>query len=100
MAGLGVLRELRDEPAQRRLARCGGAERLRRALPGRAASWEPDNDILLYWPIHDFWSNADGTTRNLTVHARDWFEEQPIGKVAKELWEKGYTFDYVSAAHS
>ena len=59
---------------------------------------QPDNDILLYWPIHDFWSNPDGMTRNLTVHARDWFEEQPIGKVAKELWEKGYAFDYVSDA--
>ncbi|MEY4387935.1 MAG: hypothetical protein RLY20_3218 [Verrucomicrobiota bacterium] len=59
---------------------------------------QPDNDILLYWPIHDFWSNAEGTTRNLTVHARDWFEDQPIGKTAKELWDNGYTFDYVSDA--
>jgi len=57
---------------------------------------KPDNDILLYWPIHDFWSNAEGTTRNLTVHARDWFEEQPIGKVAEKLWNAGYQFDYVS----
>lgn len=57
---------------------------------------QPDDDILLYWPIHDFWSDAEGTTRNLTVHARDWFEEQPIGKVAEELWKAGYQFDYVS----
>jgi len=54
------------------------------------------NDILLYWPIHDFWTDPEGTTRNLTVHARDWFEQQPIGRVAKELWESGYAFDYVS----
>ena len=57
---------------------------------------KPDNDILLYWPIHDFWSNREGMTRNLTVHARDWFEEQPIGKTAEELWKAGYQFDYVS----
>lgn len=57
---------------------------------------EPDNDILLYWPLHDFWSDADGTTRNLTVHARDWFEEQPIGHTAEKLWDRGYAFDYIS----
>jgi hypothetical protein len=34
--------------------------------------------------------------RNLTVHARDWFEEQPIGKTADKLWHAGYQFDYVS----
>ena len=57
---------------------------------------QPDNDILLYWPIHDFWSNPEGMTRNLTVHARDWFEEQPIGKTAEKLWKDGRQFDYVS----
>jgi hypothetical protein len=57
---------------------------------------KPDNDILLYWPVHDFWSNPDGMVRNLTVHARDWFEEQPIGKTAEKLWQAGYQFDYVS----
>jgi hypothetical protein len=56
----------------------------------------PDNDILLYWPIHDFWSDPTGTARNLTVHAREWFEEQPIGKLAEKLWHGGYPFDYVS----
>jgi hypothetical protein len=57
---------------------------------------QPDNDLLLYWPLHDFWSNPEGMVRNLTVHARDWFEAQPVGRVAKELWEQGYGFDYVS----
>ncbi|HEU5072436.1 MAG TPA: glycosyl hydrolase, partial [Verrucomicrobiae bacterium] len=56
----------------------------------------PDNDILLYWPLHDFWSDPQGTVRNLTVHARDWFEEQPIGKTAQQLWGAGYQFDYIS----
>jgi hypothetical protein len=59
------------------------------------AGW-PDNDLLLYWPIHDLWNHPAGMTRNLTVHARDWFEEQPIGKTAQELWQAGYPFDYVS----
>ena len=57
---------------------------------------KPDNDILLYWPIHDFWHGAKGLTRNLTVHARDWFEEQAVGKTAEQLWSRGYAFDYIS----
>ena len=59
-------------------------------------SGHPDNDILLYWPIHDFWHNPAGMARQLTVHARDWFEDQPIGKAAEQLWNRGYAFDYVS----
>jgi hypothetical protein len=59
----------------------------------------PDNDILLYWPIEDFWmQSGDKLLPYLTVHARDWFEGQPIGKTAKELWDRGYAFDYVSDA--
>jgi len=57
----------------------------------------PDNDILLYWPIHDFWSQPGGRLLpHLTVHARDWFEAQPVGHAAEKLWQRGYSFDYVS----
>jgi hypothetical protein len=59
-------------------------------------SGKPDNDILLYWPIHDFWNCSTGLVQQFTVHARDWFEGQPIGKTAQELWNRGYAFDYVS----
>jgi hypothetical protein len=62
-------------------------------------SGAPDNDILLYWPIEDFWMQpGDKLLPQFTVHARDWFEGQPIGKVAQELWDHGYAFDYVSDA--
>jgi hypothetical protein len=62
-------------------------------------SGQPDNDILLYYNAADFWMQpGDKLLPQLTVHARDWFEGQPIGKVAKELWDKGYAFDYVSDA--
>ena len=57
---------------------------------------KPDNDILLYWPLHDFWRDSSGLVRNMTVHARDWFEDQPIGRTASELWKNGYAFDYIS----
>jgi hypothetical protein len=57
---------------------------------------KPDNDILVYWPIHDFWGSPTGMVRNLTVHARDWFEAQPIGHTALQLWNRGFAFDYAS----
>jgi hypothetical protein len=59
--------------------------------PGR-----PDNDILLYWPIHDYWSAPGGLVQELTVHAQDWLDDQPIGQTAKWLWARGYQFDYIS----
>ncbi len=62
-------------------------------------SGQPDNDILLYWNTADFWMQpGDKLLPHLTIHARDWFEGQPIGKTAKELWDRGYAFDYVSDA--
>jgi len=59
-------------------------------------SGRPDNDILLYWPIYDYWHNAKGMVQPLTVHHTDWLKDQPIGKVAWLLWNRGFTFDYVS----
>jgi hypothetical protein len=59
-------------------------------------SGKPDNDILIYWPIYDVWHNPAGMVQAFTVHARDWFEQQPIGLMAKQLWDRGFSFDYVS----
>lgn len=59
-------------------------------------SGEPDNEVLLYWPIHDLWYNAKGVEMNLTIHAQGWFVEQPVGGVARQLWDRGYGFDYIS----
>jgi hypothetical protein len=56
----------------------------------------PDNDILLYWPIHDFWNDPAGQVKPLTVQARAWLEDQPIGRTAHWLWDHGWQFDYVS----
>jgi hypothetical protein len=59
---------------------------------------QPDNDILLYWPLADVWDNADGLANMLTVHNVKWLTEQPVGKIARALSERGYTFDYISDA--
>jgi hypothetical protein len=57
---------------------------------------EPDNDILLYWPVEDVWDNADGLMIQLTVHNVKWLTEAPVGKLARELIDRGYSFDYIS----
>jgi hypothetical protein len=56
----------------------------------------PDSDILLYWPIHDRWHDPRGMVQPYTVHNRDWFERQSIGRAAASLWDRGFTFDYIS----
>jgi len=56
----------------------------------------PDNDILLYWPAHDVWNDADGLAKQLTVHDVAFLVDEPVGKVAKQLDQAGYAFDYIS----
>lgn len=57
---------------------------------------KPDNDILLYWPIHDLWHDPEGMEMGLSIHRHAWLEEQPVGRAARVLWTKGYAFDYIS----
>jgi len=56
-----------------------------------------DNDILLYWPLHDAWHSPGGMRYNVRVHnSSQWFNNHPLGDAAQWLDEHGYTFDYVS----
>lgn len=59
---------------------------------------KPDNDILLYWPFDDLLDDEAGLMKQFTVHNVKWIPEQPFGKIARALMEKGYTFDYISDA--
>ncbi len=60
-------------------------------------AFSPDNDVLLYWPLHDYWMNAEGYDAQMTVHnAPKWFNSQPVGVTAAKLYDAGYAFDYVS----
>uniref|UniRef100_UPI00321781AC glycosyl hydrolase n=1 Tax=uncultured Draconibacterium sp. TaxID=1573823 RepID=UPI00321781AC len=58
----------------------------------------PDNDILLYFPIHDLWTKDDGELLlQLDVHKwSKWFGETAFGDLSKLLWEQGYSYDYIS----
>lgn len=53
---------------------------------------QPDNDVLLHWPIHDSWSQ---TGRVMLQHYSAQTPRE-IGSTAKMLWDAGYPFDYVS----
>ena len=55
-----------------------------------------DNDLLVYWPLHDLWMDPKGFEQQLTVHGRGWMTEQPVGRVAQRLLDDGYAFDFVS----
>jgi len=56
----------------------------------------PDNDVLVYWPISDAWHDAMGMLQHAGVSDVDWFYGHSIGQLAKTLWDRGYAFDYVS----
>ncbi|MBM3891896.1 MAG: glycoside hydrolase family 2, partial [Verrucomicrobia bacterium] len=59
-------------------------------------SGRPDNDVLVYWPIHDTWHDARGLQMPLSVHGAGWFGDEALGKLAGKLWARGFTFDYIS----
>ena len=59
-------------------------------------TWTPDNDLAIVWDPTGYRAKHPGKTMNMSVHARDWFYGEPIGVVAKDLYAKGYAFDYIS----
>jgi len=59
-------------------------------------SGSPDNDVLLYWNVEDAWHAEDGFAERLNVLQEEWFESYSFGRVARWLWEQGYSFDFVS----
>ncbi len=60
-------------------------------------SGNPDNDILVYWPLQDVWHKyPDLMLKGLNVHDIEWFTSSEFGKIAQSLWKDGYAFDYIS----
>ena len=60
---------------------------------------DPDNDILLYFPVYDLWHNEgiDGNIIMQGVHnPESWLFDTPFGNTAQSLLDAGYTFDYIS----
>ena len=60
---------------------------------------QPDNDILVYFPIYDYWSEADKDLGVLTAFNHiptKWGDQFPFSNTIKTLWANGYSFDYIS----
>ncbi|GAB3016276.1 glycosyl hydrolase [Spirosoma pulveris] len=60
----------------------------------------PDNDVLVYFPIHDLWAtpakSAGGIHQLEVHHVERWLLPQPFGRLCEQLAEHGYAFDYIS----
>ena len=67
-------------------------ERVQTVLQGG----QPDNRVLLYWPIYDVWDDPRGLMRQFTVHDVDFIMASRCGELARALDEAGYAFDYIS----
>jgi hypothetical protein len=58
---------------------------------------QPDNEILVYWPVYDIWNNPKGTDKPLKMHnIDDWLQPSAFYKLVKQLQQKGYATDAVS----
>ncbi len=60
-------------------------------------SGKPDNNILLYMPVYDFWHNEKNLTMPFTIHNQaEWLYKSFFYNAAMTLWNKGFTFDELS----
>ena len=60
---------------------------------------QPDNEVLLYWPFADVLDDVETPLlKQFGVHKLDWLRDSPLGKIATQLTQNGYSFDYISDA--
>ena len=59
---------------------------------------EPDNEILLYWPVYDIWATQSGSNYlAFQIHtSKTWLNPTPFSVLSRQLKDKGYDFDYIS----
>ena len=60
---------------------------------------ESDNDVLLYWPVHDVWGQHHNGTRflQISIHSLEqWLHGTPFYETARFLMDKGFAPDFIS----
>lgn len=57
---------------------------------------KPDNDVLLYYPIHDNWSQAPRTARGMLPHYGGGIESALGQADGQTLQDAGYSYDLIS----
>jgi hypothetical protein len=57
----------------------------------------PDNDLLVYWPLPDYWMNPTDSNLQLSIHNIDrWLHPTPFYKAVRNLQSEGYGLDFIS----
>lgn len=59
----------------------------------------PDNDILVYFPASDYFTEVPkdlGVLGMMNHITTKWGENHPFTKTIRELWMKGFSFDYIT----
>ncbi|CCH54391.1 hypothetical protein BN8_03556 [Fibrisoma limi BUZ 3] len=68
----------------------------------RLQNSQPDNDMLVYFPMHDLWAKpakSSGGTHQLEVHHVDrWLLQLPFGRLCEQLQKQGFAVDFISDA--
>ena len=60
-------------------------------------SGNSDNELLIYWPIHDYWMTTQNTNIMLTIHDIDkWLHPSGFYKTTQLLTSEGYSYDIIS----
>lgn len=60
-------------------------------------SGQPDNELLVYWPVYDNWDKPAGRMMTFTVHNIDeWLHPTPFYRVLTHLQRAGYSADFIS----
>ena len=56
-----------------------------------------DNELLMYWPVYDCWTNSKGTDLQLSMHnVNEWLTPTGFNRSVTQLQNNGYSLDYVS----
>lgn len=59
---------------------------------------EPNNEILIYWPVYDVWNNSKGDNFfTFQIHSyTQWLKPTPFYALTQQLRAKGYDCDFIS----
>ncbi len=56
---------------------------------------QPDNDLVVYWPIYDLWYNPKGMDMSFKIHDQ-WLQPSKFYTTTTWLRKNGYDFDHIS----
>jgi len=60
-------------------------------------SGAPCNDILLYWPLYDYWHTKETLVPRLSIHhTKEWRYKIEFFSTAEKMLNAGYAFDFIS----